>query len=212
MQMLRRTWLKTVVVGALTGLLSSNSWAQADFDFVEGVEYKKVPQPQSIAPHTKQVTEVFYYGCPHCFHLEPSIHEWLKTKPKDVYFEQIPAVLNNPNWIFMGKVYFTAKELGVVEKAHLPFFTAIHEERKQLFTVDALASYFTQFGVKEADFKATFNSFKVDQLVRNAMRVTQALGISGVPAVVVNGKYLTDVPMAQSKERMWQVVDYLTNQ
>lgn len=209
--MIRRTWLKTLVFTTFMALFSSVSFAQDEFDFAEGVEYKKIPQPQSIAPHQKQVTEVFYYGCPHCFHLEPSIHEWLKTKPANVDFEQVPAVLNNPNWIFMAKVYYTAKELGVIEQSHLPFFAALHEDKKTLFTVEAIAEFFTQFGIKEADFISTFKSFKVDQLVRNAMKVTQSYGIEGVPAVIVNGQYLTDVPMAHSKDRMWKVVDYLTN-
>ncbi|WP_373018538.1 thiol:disulfide interchange protein DsbA/DsbL [Thiomicrorhabdus sp.] len=208
--MLRRTWLKTLAASAFIVLFSGAASAQEDFGFEEGVEYKKTAQPVSIAPHKKQVTEVFYYGCPHCFHLEPSIHEWLKTKPKDVDFEQVPAILNNPNWIFMGKVYYTAKELGVLKQSHLPFFTALHQDKKPLFTVEAIAKFFTQFGVKEEDFKATFNSFKVDQLVRNAMKVTKSYGIDGVPAVIVNGKYITDVPMSHSQTRMWQVVDYLT--
>lgn len=210
--MLRRTWLKTVATSALLALFASSAAHSADeLGFLEGVEYKKIPQEQSIAPHKKQVTEVFYYGCSHCFNLEPSLHNWLKDKPANVNFEQMPAVLNNPNWIFMGKVFFTAKELGVLEQSHLPFFTALHRDRKSLFTVEEIAAFFTQFGVKESDFTSTFNSFKVDQLVRQAMRTTQAYGIDGVPAVIVNGKYLTDVPMAQSKERMWQLVNVLTN-
>lgn len=210
--MLRRTWLKIATTTALFALFASTAaYSAKDFDFTEGVEYKKIPQEQSIAPHKKQVTEVFYYGCSHCYNLEPSLHEWLKEKPANVNFKQMPAVLNNPNWIFMAKVYFTATELGVIEQSHLPFFTALHRDRKSLFTVEEIAAFFTQFGVKEADFISTFNSFKVDQLVRKAMRTTQAYGIDGVPAVVVNGKYLTDVPMAQSKERMWQLVDILTS-
>ncbi|MDG6774234.1 thiol:disulfide interchange protein DsbA/DsbL [Thiomicrorhabdus sp. ZW0627] len=210
--MLRRTWLKTLAAGAFIALFSNAAIAQQeDFGFEEGVEYKKIPQPVSIAPHNKQVTEVFYYGCPHCYHLEPSIHGWLKTKPEDVYFEQVPAVLNNPNWIFMAKVYYTAKELGVLKQSHTPFFDALHRDKKPLFTVKAIAKFFTQFGVKEKDFESTFNSFKVDQLVRNAIKVTKSYGIDGVPAVIVNGKYITDVPMTHSQKRMWNVVDYLTN-
>ena len=151
--MLRRTWLKTVATSALLALFASTTAQSTDeFGFVEGVEYKKIPQEQTIAPHKKQVTEVFYYGCSHCYNLEPSLHDWLKTKPANVNFEQVPAVLDNPNWIFMAKVFYTAKELGVIEQSHLPFFTALHRDRKSLFTVEEIATFFTQFGVEEADF------------------------------------------------------------
>ncbi|MDX1351839.1 MAG: DsbA family protein, partial [Thiomicrorhabdus sp.] len=68
------------------------------------------------------------------------------------------------------------------------------------------------FGVKEADFIATFKGFKVDQLVRRAAKMTRAYGVEGVPAIVVNGKYLTDVAMAGSRDKMWKVIDQLTNQ
>ena len=209
--MRRRTWFKTLTTLSLVTLFATTAvYADQDFGFEEGVEYRKIPQQQSIAPHTKQVTEVFYYGCKHCYNLEPSLHNWLKDKPADIHFEQVPAVLNNPNWIFMAKVFYTSKELGVLEQSHLPFFTALHRDRQSLFSVEEIAEFFTQFGVKQADFIATFKSFKVDQMVRQAMRTTQAYGIDGVPAIIVNGQYLTDVPMAQSTERMWQLVNKLT--
>ncbi|MDX1351420.1 MAG: thiol:disulfide interchange protein DsbA/DsbL, partial [Thiomicrorhabdus sp.] len=94
-------------LAGLTALLTTSTFlanASEDFGLVQGVEYKLVPQPQPIAPYSKQVIEVFGYSCPHCYHLEPSLHEWLKNKPKDVHFERMPVVFNHPNWIFMGRV------------------------------------------------------------------------------------------------------------
>jgi len=208
--MQRRTFL-----AGLTGLLATTSistFAAEEFGLEQGVEYKMVPQPQSTAPHAKKVVEIFGYTCPHCYHLEPSLHEWLKTKPKDVYFERMPVVFNHPNWIFMGRVFYTAQELGVLEQSHTPFFDALHRDKKELFTPEEIARFFTQFGVKEADFIATFKGFKVDQLVRQAAKMTRAYGVEGVPAIVVNGKYLTDVPMAGSRDKMWTAVNQLTNQ
>lgn len=201
----------------LTGLASlfavSSFSAQAanDFDLEEGVQYKKVPKPQPISPYTKKVVEIFGYSCPHCYHLEPSLHEWLKTKPTDVHFERMPVVFNHPNWIFMGRVFYTAQELGVLEQSHTPFFDALHRDKKPLFTPEAIAKFFTQFGVKEADFLATFKGFKVDQLVRKSAIMTRDYGVEGVPSLVVNGKYLTDVPMNGSRAKMWQSIDKLVN-
>ena len=198
----------------LTSLLALNSFsafAKDEFGLVQGVEYKIVPQPQQTAPHPKKVVEIFGYTCPHCYHLEPSLHEWLETKPKDVHFERMPVVFNHPNWIFMGRVYYTAQELGVLEQSHMAFFDALHKDKKELFTPEAIAKFFTQFGVEESKFMATFKSFKVDQLVRKASRMTRAYGVEGVPAIVVNGKYLTDVGMNGSRERMWSTVNTLSN-
>jgi len=198
----------------LTSLLALNSFsafAKDGFGLEQGVEYKIVPQPQQTAPHPKKVVEIFGYTCPHCYHLEPSLHEWLETKPKDVHFERMPVVFNHPNWIFMGRVFYTAQELGVLDKSHMAFFDALHKDKKELFTPEAIAKFFTQFGVEESKFMATFKSFKVDQLVRKASRMTRAYGVEGVPAIVVNGKYLTDVGMNGSRDKMWSTVNTLSN-
>lgn len=209
--LLRRSFLVglTTLLFATQGC-SSDKAEEGFVGLMEGTEYKRTPQIQSIAPHKKKVVEVFGYTCPHCYNLEPSIHAWLKNKPEDVHFERMPAVFNNPNWIFMARVFYTAKELGVLDKSHKAYFDALHRDKKELFTPESIAKFFTQFGVKEEDFIKTFKGFKVDQLVRKAAKITQAYGVEGVPALVVNGKYLTDVPMAGGKKKLWSVVEELT--
>lgn len=194
---------------SLLALGTSSAFANSEnFGYVEGVEYQKIPHPQSTSQKT--VVEVFYYGCPHCYHLEDSLHQWLKTKPKDVHFEQMPAVLNNPNWKFMARVFYTAKFLGIQTQFHRAYFDAIIRDKKRIFDPEALAKFAEPMGVKPEDYKAMFKSFQVSSAVSKAQKMTQNYGIEGVPAVIVNGKYLTDVPMASSREKMWNVVDYLT--
>ena len=209
--MLRRKLLTSLATILMTSGLSYSALAAENGTLMQGVEYKQVPSPQVIAPYTKTVVEVFGYTCPHCYHLESSLNAWLKNKPADVHFERMPVVFNNPNWIFMAKVFYTSRELGVLEQSHSAFFNALHRDKKELYTVEKIAEFFTQFGVKEADFIATFKGFKVDQLVRKAKQLTRAYGVEGVPAVIVNGKYLTDVPMTGSRDKLWQTVDTLTS-
>lgn len=206
--MLRRQLFQLASVGLLTGL-SSMSWATT---LRLGKDYKKLSTPQSIEPHKKQVVEVFYYGCSHCYNLEPSLHDWLKTKPSDVNFERVPAVLNNPNWVFMAKVFLTAQELGIVEKSHLPFFQALHRDKLPLFNIDDIAQFHSQFGVSKQAFIDLFDSFKIDQAMRRAQRLTQAYDIEGVPSLIVNGQYLTDLTMTGSHDPLWLTVNQLLKQ
>ncbi len=202
--MQRRQFFKLSVLALSLGLTNK---ALASIEL--GKHYKNVLEPQPITPHKKQVVEVFYYGCSHCYQLEPSLHEWLKTKPKDVHFERLPAVLNNPNWVFMAKVFLTAQELGIIEKSHLAFFHALHRDKQPLFNIEAIAQFHTQFGVTSKLFINTFNSFKIDQQLRRAQRLTQAYGIEGVPSLIVNGKYLTDLPMTGGHDPLWLTVNQL---
>lgn len=180
------------------------------FAYEEGLQYKKVPQPQSIVPHKKKVQEFFYYGCAHCYKLEPSLHDWLETKPKSVAFEQVPAVINNANWIFMARVFYTAKNLGIIDQWHKPYFDAIQRDKRRIFDLDSLAKFAEPMGVKPEDYKAMFKSFKVDQDVKKANMLTNAYGINGVPGIVVNGTYFSDVSTAGSRKELWKVVNHLT--
>lgn len=206
--MLRRRLFQLAGLGLLTSL-SSLSLANT---LSLGKDYKKVPNPQSIEPHKKQVVEVFYYGCSHCYNLEPSLHEWLTTKPRDVHFERVPAVLNNPNWVFMAKVFLTAQELGIIEQSHLPFFHALHRDKLPLFNLEDIAQFHSQFGTTKQAFIDMFESFKVDQAMRRAQRLTQSYGIEGVPSMIVNGQYLTDLTMTGGHEPLWLTVNQLLKQ
>ncbi|MBO1927388.1 thiol:disulfide interchange protein DsbA/DsbL [Thiomicrorhabdus sp. 6S2-11] len=203
----RRHFLQSI---GLTGLalLTPASWAKVEL--MTGVHYKVLKNPIPIAPAKKQVVEVFGYSCPHCYHLEDSLNQWLKSKPADVEFKRMPVVFNNPNWIFMARVFFTAQELGILDKSHEAFFHAIHRDKKPLFSVDALADFYAQFGVEKQTYKDMFASFTVDQHVRAAGKLTRQYEVEGVPALIVNGKYLTDVPMAGSRRALWDVVNQLT--
>jgi len=207
--MKRREFLTGISALTFTGWAHAAKKIDAGFGMEEGNHYQLLKKPVSIAPHKKAVTEIFYYGCPHCYHLEPSLHDWLKTKPKDVHFEQMPAVLNNPNWIFMARVYYTAKELGIVKQFHKAYFTAVQRDKKRIFDIPSLAKFCEPMGIKAKDYESMFKSFRVDQLVQKARIRTEKYGINSVPAVIVNGKYLTDVTMAQGKQNLWKLVNHL---
>ena len=183
--------------------------ASASID--EGIEYQKIEPPQpTVVPDNKiEVVEMFWYGCPHCFHFEPYLRDWLAHKPKDVQFIRVPAVFNNPAWELDAKAFYTAEELGVLDKIHEPLFNAIHVEGKPLSTSDAIKAFFVAHGVKPKDFDDTFNSFAVYTKVRRAKDLSERYRISGVPSLIVDGKYRTDGPMANGNEGMLRVLNFL---
>ncbi len=170
--------------------------------------YEAVSPPQATANPAKiEVIEFFWYGCPHCFSFEPTIKAWLKTKPENVEFIRIPAVFNE-QWGRHAKAYFTAEALGVLDKVHGPLFDGV-QAKKELETEDQLAKFFAEHGVKEAEFRETYNSFMVDTKVRQAPEISAKYGIDGVPAIIVNGKYRTTGTLAGTQEKMIDVVNEL---
>lgn len=172
-----------------------------------GYETLSPAQPTQHADKI-EVIEFFWYGCPHCYSLEPSMQQWQKTLPPNVEFIRQPAVFNE-QWGKHAKAYFTAEALGVVDKIHADFFDAIQNKKETLETEDQLAKFFVAHGVDEKQFHETYNSFLVDSKMRQAPLLASRYGITGVPAIIINGKYKTNGPLAGSHEKMIEVMNTL---
>jgi len=185
--------------------------AQALNNYSEGKEFKKVRE--AIAPaDAKRVTveEFFWYGCPHCFHFDPTIEAWKAKKPADVDFSRVPATLGRPDGELHQKAFYIAESLNVSDKIHKALFAAIHEKHQPMNTQDQLRAMFErEAGVKPADFDRSTSSFLVDSRIRRAQKLAISYGITSVPLVIVGGKYVTSATMAGTPEKAMQVVDFL---
>jgi thiol:disulfide interchange protein DsbA len=196
-----KQWFKLIALLLVAPLV------HADFD--EGIDYKLIANAQPTAsPDKIEVLELFWYACPHCYHLEPQLDAWLERKPDDVAFVRMPAVLG-PDWELLARAYYTMELLGVEEQVHRPLFERIHKQRKPIRSVDDVKAVFVEHGVPEQDFDRTFQSFAVITKTSRARQARALYGITGVPVLVVNGKYLTSAQMAGGNKEMLQVVDFL---
>ncbi|MDO8331042.1 MAG: thiol:disulfide interchange protein DsbA/DsbL [Fluviicoccus sp.] len=175
--------------------------------FVEGKDYRRLATPGPVdKPGMVEVREFFWYGCPHCFRLEPFVSTWLKTKPSNVNFIRTPAALN-PVWEGSARGFYTLELMGagLVDKTHGPLFSAIHETPARIFDENALANFYSRYGVDPAKFRSLFNSFAVTGKVMQSKSLAQKFQLEGVPAVVVNGKYVVSGESA----KVLEVVNYL---
>ncbi|MBW3566362.1 MAG: thiol:disulfide interchange protein DsbA/DsbL [Proteobacteria bacterium] len=177
----------------------------------EGRDFSRVlpVQPTSVAPGQVEVLEFFWYGCPHCYRAEAAIEQWRENLPEGVVFRRIPATLSR-GWVTMSQAYYTAEVLGVLENMHPAFFAAFHENGTMLASEDQLAAYFKEHaGVEEAAFREAFNSIQVSSRVQRADALSRRYRIGGVPAMTVNGKYITNPEMARGYEKMVDTVELL---
>lgn len=179
----------------------------------EGIEYKRVsPAQPTITRDKVEVVELFWYGCPHCFHFEPDLNKWLANKPDNVEFVRVPAVFN-PVWALHARAYYAAVTLGLYDNGkhefHGAFFDEIHKHKKRLDNKNALRTFFARFGVSAEDFNNTFESFAVNTKVNRAADLSKRYQLDGVPSLIVNGKYRTDGPMAGGQKGMLKVLDFL---
>jgi len=178
--------------------------------FDEGIDYRTLSQAQSTETGDKiEVLEIFWYGCPHCYYLEPALERWLARKADYVQFRRLPAVMGR-GWVNHARAYFAAEILGVLDRLHMAFFKVLHDEKRPLPDEDSIADWFAQQGVNREEFLTAYRSFIVDMKVRRTSQLGQRLALDGVPSFLVNGKYVTSPSITAGSERMFQVVDYLT--
>ncbi|AHK14634.1 MULTISPECIES: thiol:disulfide interchange protein DsbA/DsbL [Thalassolituus] len=175
-------------------------------------QYKVLEQPVPVVQDGKiHVEEAFWYGCPHCFDLESIIEPWKSKLAADVQFEGVPAMFGR-TWVSHAQLYYTADALGVLPKVHTSIFDAIHLQKVRLVTrEDQRAFLMEKAGVSAEDFDKTYESFTVKTRMNRGDKRVRSFQINGVPALVINGKYVVDATSAGGQKEMLEVADYLIN-
>jgi cyclophilin family peptidyl-prolyl cis-trans isomerase/protein-disulfide isomerase len=190
---------------------NADALAQKQGSFVAGEHYVVLDRPVPTRDSSKvEVVELFSYGCPHCYEFEPLVKEWGKQQAGDVDFWFSPAVWSKSMELY-AKAFYTARELDVEEKIHLPLFTAIVIKQKSIRNESDLADFFAQHGVDKKVFTETFNSAAVEKKARHAEERVRLYKPVGVPEIIVNGKYRVDRMRAGGLTEMLAVAEYLVN-
>jgi thiol:disulfide interchange protein DsbA len=181
----------------------------AKADIHPGKEYELLSPPQAVETGKKiEVLEIFSYACPHCFDLEADLNKWVKQLPKDVEFRRLPAIFRD-SWIPFAKVFYTIEAMGLTERLHGEFFNAIHVHHVRFDDDKALFDWVEKQGIPRKSFSDIYSSFTIQSKALRAKQLTQAYGISGVPAVIVDGKYRTSVSNTGSHAGLLSVLDQL---
>lgn len=204
-------WMRAHLIALLALMIAAPvAWAQ-DGQFVEGVHFTRIPQPEGAAMgDTVVVEEAFSYLCSHCNTMEPYIQAWKTRLPEGVEFKRIPVEFGRAIWGLYARAYITSDVLGVVEEAHPAMMDMLWNQRRQLRTMDELADFYSQFGVDQERFMATADSFAVDMRMKREQQLVQQYGIQGTPSMVVNGKYLVSAGgQISTFDMLLDVVDQL---
>ena len=155
-----------------------------------------------------EVVEIFWYGCSHCFSFEPHIKAWLKAKPEDVVFRQLPGVLNS-RWAVHARGFFAAEKMNILEQFHTPLFNALHVKRRNIFTRDSLVDFAADLGLDKGEFATHYDSNETEVKMKQAFLMARNAKITGVPSLIINGRYLVSASSAGSFERMIETMDQL---
>ncbi len=198
----------------LTSLILAFTISTASAEFSEGFEYTVLPVPltTTAAKGKIEVVEIFWYMCPHCYQLESHFDSW--KIPDNIDFKLVPAI-SPKGWASFGaRTFYTASALGILDKVHTQLLEAIHVKKNTELGKDpeAVADFFAkQAGISSDKFYDTWNSFFVESKLSSATQTFVNTGITGVPVVIVNGKYVTGPSKAGGSAKMLRVIEYLVN-
>ena len=192
-----------VLIGFSTMPAQAAKWEQ-------GIHYYELSQPQPVQTGDDiEVVELFWYHCPHCFALEPVLKQWLETGiPENAKYVPLPGIFRRST-IFDARVFFTLEALGLLDKMHEDVYHEIHVRKnpfKSLGDVDALLS---KHGVSAEEFKAAYDSFAVDTKMKHAQLMFEKYQATGVPTIVVDGKYRATASTAGGHRELMELTNFL---
>jgi len=190
--------------------------AKHEWKFTEGKHYVRlVPTQPTVGGADKvEVAEIFWYGCAHCYDFEPFISRWAESKPANARLVRIPATWNplvklHAQLYYTEEVLVTNGKIAEPEQFRAAVFAEYHRRGNRLASIDSIQELFEKHGVSADDFTKTWNSFEVSQKLRVADDLQRRYGVTGVPAIVVNGKYRSGAAEAGGYPRLLELVDEL---
>jgi thiol:disulfide interchange protein DsbA len=172
------------------------------------IEYRVIkPQPLSVT-NGIEVIDFFWYGCPHCYNLQPALERWISRKPADVTVRRIPAILRD-SWAPHARIYYTLEALGEVERLHQRVYYSYHVEELALSKPEVVSDWAVRNGIARERWDEAYNSAAVQRKVEEAARLSKAYSVAGTPSLVVNGRYLTSSSMSESLNGVIVILDGL---
>jgi thiol:disulfide interchange protein DsbA len=205
----KKTWSlgRSLLAAGILLLAARGSVAQAP---KEGSDYKllKPAVATDVAPGKVEVVEAFWYACGHCYLLEPKLEAWdAKGRAPYVQLVRLPATWNDT--VKMHARIFYAIQLLGKPQLHGEVFREINVKGNRLDTPEKIQAFFASKGVPAAEFQKAFSSFAVESNLRKAEEMNKRYKITGTPTMVIGGKYVTDVGMAGSEDKLFQIVNEL---
>jgi len=174
-----------------------------------GREYVRLNPPRPVTTGSRiEVVEFFYYGCPICYEFQPHFSRWLFQAPEYVALKRVP-VLSSENWEPLAKLHYTLSALGELNRLHWPVYDNFHFDGVKLTDEKVMADWVERNGIDRQKFVAAYNSEEIKKQVALSRDLMKQYEITGVPTVVVDGKYLTSARLAGGTRQLAQAVDEL---
>lgn len=183
--------MKRTLLLALSWIVAAFAFSAHAAELEAGKQYTMINPPVATSnPGKIEVIEFFSYGCPHCSEFNPLVHEWQAKLPKDVSFRRVPISFGRPAWARLAKIYYALEATGDLDKLDAEVFLAIHKQGNGFPSDESIMKWAASKGIDAKKFSDAFNGFSIGSQVQRGDQEGVAHRIQGVPALVVDGRYL----------------------
>ena len=199
-----------LLISLLAASLAPNAFAQPE-RYQAGVHYVVLETPvKNRDPGMVEVSEYFLYSCIHCYQMEAFLNPWKASLPEKVTFTRTPAVWDKQSET-LARIYYAIEALDVPDAVHGAIFRAIHNDQRNVLDLKLTAKLVSEYGADPKDFAREYKSFGVMSATQQAQAKGRAWRATGVPTLIVNGKYRIETGMAGGRTAMLEVADFLIN-
>ena len=174
----------------------------------QNIEYRLIPVQPVETGERIEVIDFFWYGCPYCNDLQPTLEEWLKRKPDDVALRRVPAILRD-SWAPHARIYYTLELLGEVERLHLKVYEGYHVEQLHMSKPEVMEQWAAKHGIERQRWLDAYFSPETDARIARAFQATKRYDVQGTPSLVVDGRYLTSSSMTSTVRGVVTVLEDL---
>ena len=201
--------LRKALALLLLALAAAGAPAQAQSVPQLDRDYVRLDPPRAVSSGEKiEVIEFFYYGCPVCYELEPTLSRWFFNAPGSIALRRVPA-LSSDNWDNFAKLFYALEATGQLVRLHWPVYDNFHFSGLKLNEEAVMADWVSHNGVNKQTFIDSYRSPEIQAKLAAARAMTQSYDIKGVPSIVVDGKFVTSARMAGGTRELMRVVDQL---
>lgn len=180
-------------------------------DFVVGQDYEVIKSDNTTQhnKHAIDVTEFFSFACPWCYKVETGVNNWILQQGSAISFQKVPVIFNK-DWEYYAKAYYTLHALSLNAMLNPVLFKAIVDEKQPLNSNEAMIAFLTKNGVDATTAKSAFtHSPSIELDIATSQRLMGEYHINAVPAFVINHQFKTDLQMAKTEQRLFEILNFL---
>lgn len=182
---------KKILLSSILALSATVAHAQTpvvnkDYAPIEINPSQALVEPKAGKP---VLIEFFWYGCPHCYHMEPLVKKLVQERKDSIEYIRYPAVF--PRWVSGAKLYFTLEQMNLLDKLHDKVFDTIQKDRNNIMdNKEKRDAFLKEQGVDVAEFDKIYDSFGINTKVNQAQAISLAYKLESSPSFIINNQYV----------------------